>query len=367
MFNDWLSNTSYLFTNPRAEGSSQNKVTLADLPDVPNHIWLASSGTTRNSMVFYGLSKLALLTSAKSVNAHLQISESDIWLNALPEFHVGGLSISARAFIGKNKVYNQSSEKWEALRFLENVSDSKVTLTSLVPTQVFDLVQLQKKCPPQLRAIVVGGAKLSESLYRKGRELGYPLLPSFGMTECCSQIATAELSSLTSKSYPKLKLLSHVNVKLFDELLGIKSQSLFTVKVEIIDDQRHVMWRAGDWYVSEDRAQIDGEFLLPLGRAQDKVKISGELVSLNQLNEQLTAFSGEGRSAIVAVDDERRGHCPVAVFSVDDFRSSTDWIKSYNASVLPVAKISCAYYIKQLPKTELGKIKIVDIKKVLRV
>ena len=63
--------------------------------------------------------------------------------------------------------------------------------SSLVPAQVLDLVRAGLRPPPVLRAIVVGGGAISAELYRDARALGWPVLPSYGMTECCSQIATA--------------------------------------------------------------------------------------------------------------------------------------------------------------------------------
>ena len=36
-----------------------------------------------------------------------------------------------------------------------------------------------------------GGGAVSDELYRDARALGWRVLPSYGMTECCSQVATA--------------------------------------------------------------------------------------------------------------------------------------------------------------------------------
>ena len=42
---------------------------------------------------------------------------------------------------------------------------------------------------------MTGGGALDPSLYKQARDLGWPLLPSYGLTECGSQVATASLSS----------------------------------------------------------------------------------------------------------------------------------------------------------------------------
>ncbi len=82
------------------------------------------------------------------------------------------------------------------MRFAEEMNEGAVTLTSLVPTQVHDLVQCALACPPSLRAVVVGGAELDPVLGERARELGWPVLQSYGMTEAASQVATASLASL---------------------------------------------------------------------------------------------------------------------------------------------------------------------------
>src|SRR5207253_1068669 len=92
--------------------------------------------------------------------------------------------------------------EWNPARTVKKWKDRKVTLTSLVPTQVFDLVSANLTAPKNLRAAVIGGGALDPSLYLKARELGWALLPSYGLTECASQVATASLDSLGKKEFP---------------------------------------------------------------------------------------------------------------------------------------------------------------------
>ena len=60
------------------------------------HVLLATSAG-RNAPKWIAVSKQAILASASAVNAHLESGPGDHWLLALPDFHVGGMGVFARA------------------------------------------------------------------------------------------------------------------------------------------------------------------------------------------------------------------------------------------------------------------------------
>jgi len=62
------------------------------------HVFILSSGTTsKKSIDSFAISKRALLENARSVNKRFGITNKDKWLASLSPFHIGGLSIFARA------------------------------------------------------------------------------------------------------------------------------------------------------------------------------------------------------------------------------------------------------------------------------
>ena len=353
------------------------------LPRLRGHIWICSSGTSQkySSVTLYALSRSAFLHSARAVNEHLEVHKKDVWLNVLPVFHVGGLSIQARSYLSRSKVVEQSQSVWNPQKFKPWILEAKATLTSLVPTQIFDLVKLGEKAPESLRAIVVGGGRLSPELYKKARALGYPVLPSYGMTECASQIATAPLGSLLSEEYPQLKILSHVQARIEEGRLAVSTPSLFTsravwrstkalvpitdesIRLEIDEPEVEILRRAGDWYVTQDQANLDGEYLTLKGRVDEQIKISGELVHLGNLNELFRTISSTPESWIFHIEREREGAEIQLVLPIQTYNASRAWIEKFNSSTLPVAKIKSVYYVDSIPKSELGKIKIIEVKR----
>lgn len=341
---------------------------LALNKSLPAHVWIASSGSSaseKDSVKLIALSKQALLHSAKSVNEHLQSDSKDIWIQVLPEFHVGGLGISARAYLSQAQVVSGLlNGKWDTRFFLEVLKSKSVTLAALVPTQIFDLLQLGEKPPPSLRAVVVGGGALSDEAYHSAIQKGWPLLPSYGMTECCSQVATATLDSW-KRADRDLYLLGHVQARVEDEgSLSLYSPSLLTGYAQVQNGKQ--IWsdpKKNGWLTTEDRVELQGRVLKPLGRAADYIKISGEGVELQRLQEILESILRARfaesllECAIVAVPEDRRGFELILAYS-DKLSSqqAEEIFKEFNLKVAPFERISKTVLVSEIPRTELGKI-----------
>lgn len=328
------------------------------------HVWLASSGSSQSnelSTKLIGLSKKSILASAQAVNDLLVPSDDDIWGLGLPQFHVGGLAIGARAFLSNSPVRKYSSEKWGADSFLNFVKSEKITLTSLVPTQVFDLVQRAAKCPANLRAVVVGGGALSKDLYRQARLLGWPVLPSFGMTEMSSQIATADLQSLKEDQFPEYKVLYHIDYKVSVEgKLGVRGPSLMTGywQQRFGQDVFEAAPKNDYFWTTDLVVETMPGYLKPLGREGDFVKILGEGVHLGQIEDKLSQLLGSDlmtSAALVALPDERRGMNLVLVTEKNK-KLYEDGLDQWNQNCNPVERIGRIQEISNLPKTILGKI-----------
>ena len=289
---DWVSPSTEVFLSPHLPEFLLSRFRQINLPHLKAHVWLASSGTTLgHQLKLIALSKEAVLTSARIVNERVQASSQDHWFNVLPSFHIGGLSIYGRAYLLGAKVTEAWAPRWDPMIFTTHSQRNKITLTSLVPTQVYDLVKAGLRAPEKLRAVFVGGGSLNEVLYQRGLELGWPLLPTYGLTECSSQVATAQIDDLGRESLPRLRVLPHVEVALSSEgFLRIKSPSLFSQMV-VIDIQKEgassmeVHERREDWYQTSDLVELgQGGELIIHGRQDEVVKVGGELVNLTKLN-----------------------------------------------------------------------------------
>ena len=346
---DFQSSESHLLLNPRLpEGERYRLEELASgAPQLPGHVWIATSGTT-GALRLVALSKQAILASAAAVNKHLQSTAADVWCCVLPTFHVGGLGIHARALLSGARVVSMT---WDARQFAETLSNQNVTLSALVPAQVRDLVAQKIAAPPSIRAIVIGGGAFAEDLCAAARDLRWPVLPSYGMTEACSQIATAELGGDGD-----MHLLQHVEVRTeSDERLAIRGPSLLT-GYATFDDAGSAVFadpKVGGWFISDDRGEIDGRELRVSGRTAEFVKVGGESVDLRRLDAILDSLRGNVDAAVFAVADERLGHVihiAVAVYEAEKI------VAAFHARVLPFERARDVHRVESIPRSALGKL-----------
>ena len=324
---DWLSDESHVLLNPRMPAEERARLETF-VTDLPGHLWLATSGTS-GALKLTALSKRAMLASAAAVNRHLQSDANDVWLCVLPTFHVGGLGIYARAYLSGARVI---TDGWNG-----------VTLASLVPAQVADLVRDGVRPPETLRAVVVGGGAMAAGVARDARALGWPLLQSYGMTECCSQVATATRES------NDLLLLDHIEARIeSDGRLALRSEALLTgygTANGFIDP------KIDGWLLTEDIASLDDRVLRVEGRRGDFVKIGGESVDLARLDRILAELHAD--AAALAIPDERLGFVIALAIASGD---AEEIAASFNERVFPYERARRIVRVAEIPRTPLGKI-----------
>ncbi|MGA0853955.1 MAG: AMP-binding protein, partial [Luteolibacter sp.] len=226
---------------------------IPDLAELRSQVLFETSGSSGQPK-WIALSKTALRVSADAVNAHLKVTSQSCWGLALPMHHVGGFGVAARAYAAACR-FEHFNDRWHAEKFTRWLNDFQITHTSLVPTQVHDLVAGQHRAPQCLRAIVVGGGRLDEITGRAARELGWPVLASYGMTEAASQIATQSLDALDAPyvSAP-LPVLPNWQTKLGDDgQLLIAGPALFSGTLIKHDASWIYRSRTSPWHETRDR------------------------------------------------------------------------------------------------------------------
>jgi len=394
---DWAGSGTEILLNPRLPAAEAAHVrTLIAAVPLSAHVWVTTSGST-GRLKPVALAKRAILASAAAVNAHLESDAHDVWLNVLPVFHVGGLGIPARAHLSGAAVV--TLDAWDPTSFVAALTANRqpptangqrrtangqrrtangqrrtangqrlaangqrltanATLTALVPTHVFDLVRAGLRAPATLRAVVVGGGALAPDLYRQGRALGWPLLPSYGATECASQIATASLASLASDASPDLRLLRHATARTApDGRIEVRSDALFTgyaTESGLDDPKRDGWWRTGDL------GEVRGGSIVVHGRADDTVKVGGELVNLATLEttlaDVLAAVAPGADAALFPAADDRLGTVVGVAMAAADAALAEQVRDSFNARVLPFERIRVVRVVRVIPRTALGKV-----------
>ncbi len=332
---------------------------------VPGQIGFATSGSTGSPSVVVH-TEGSLDASADSVSAWLGARAEDVWLRVLPLFHVGGFQIERRAARSGSRVVVDEA-KWDPARLLGLARAEGATLLSLVPTQLADLMQLGGSAPESLRAVVVGGGALEEAVAARARRLGWPLLGSYGSSEAASQVATAAPAAALGPA--ALELLSIWEARVQPDcggpavpegvgLLELRGPALAAGRFVWTGEAWHfqALGDADGWWRSSDRVELAGRTLRFSCRADRSVKVLGELVNLDALEQQIAALGlAPGHFAIAAVPHPRCGVELVLV--AEPAAGPLDAALARQAGrVPPFAMVRRALEVGALPRSPLGKI-----------
>jgi O-succinylbenzoic acid--CoA ligase len=327
-------------------------------PELTGHVLFETSGSS-GVPKSVAISKPALLASAAAVNRHLAVTPASCWGLVLPLHHVGGFGVAARAYEARCRL-QEFAQRWEPGLFRDWLETAGVTHTSLVPTQVHDLVKAKLTAPVNLQAIVVGGGYLEPATGQVARDLGWPVLASYGMSEASSQIATQTLDSLTQpyQSAP-IPLLPIWEARVSaDGLLEISGPALFPGYV--IGGK--FTPRESAWHTTSDRVLLENRALTPLGRADTLVKILGELVDPEAIERELISLSNgqlaPNTFAVIAIPDERAGNALVPVFEASVSPEIIDsTLALYQQQAPGFRRLRPAAVIAKFPCSELGKLR----------
>ena len=173
-----------------------------------------TSGTT-------GRPKGAMLTfgnhfwSAMGSALRLGLQAEDRWLSCLPLYHVGGLAVLFRSCLYGTAVVLQDG--FDVARFRQSLDGDGVTMTSLVPTMLYRLLEAEMQWPDSLRLVLVGGAATSEALAVTCAEEGIPIATTYGLTEAASQVATMLPAEVARKPGCVGQPLMFTEVRIIDE------------------------------------------------------------------------------------------------------------------------------------------------------
>ncbi len=362
----WHSPEPHLMINPLRPQEAEG---LAEFVG-PGDWCLVQTSGTEGRPKWVALTKRAMLIAAEAANVHLEGISGDRWLVALPTHHVGGFSIFARAFVSGAGVVRMEG-RWEAARFAETCAREAITLTSLVPAQVFDLVREKLHAPDGLRAIVVGGGSLSAEVGHAAHELGWKVLQSFGMSEACSQVATEPLDHLYSGFDPEcLEVLPHWQAATDAEGHLILRGPALAKGYVLRDANDQWCWQPVDpeqGLTTRDHVSLwdhgTRRFLRFAGRDSQALKILGELVHLGPLQARLDALlMATGKAVIVPMPDERKG-TTLVLATADGGVDGV--IQRFNATVAPYERIERAVCVEHIPLTDLGKVRMAELERMV--
>ncbi|WP_290503747.1 AMP-binding protein, partial [Akkermansia sp.] len=260
-----------------------------------------SSGSPPKAILF---TRRALDVCARGALEHLHAECGD-WCCPLPVWHVGGAMIYLRAALAGTDVHALHG-RWNPQAYADLMKSSGACWSSLVPTQVVDLVNLRLRAPSTAGCIIVGGGALDMETGRKARALGWPVVQSYGMTESGSQLATA----FPGDPYhtDRLSLLPHWEAKTDEDgLLRFQGEGKLCGRLLTQPHGGFLLERVEpqEWWSTRDLVRLEGRLLTFLRRADRLVKVLGELVDPDAVQDALRRRVPE--AVVEAVPHPRAG------------------------------------------------------------
>ena len=182
-------------------------------------------------------------------------------------------------------------------------------------------------------------------------DLGWPIVETYGMTETCSQVATASLGDRSMKLLPQWQAKTDTRGRLM-----LKGVPLLTGYVSC--DHGQVTFsdpRQGGWFQTGDIVVLHEDALSVMGRADRCVKVLGELVDLEEVTRNLRAhLRADMEVVVLPFDDVRKGSGLIVCTehqSIDEAR-----LGLYNNQCHPLHRIDRSLVVEKIPRSPLGKV-----------
>ena len=335
--------------HPRAsEAERAERLALARRAPVPpgTLALLFTSGTTGSPKVAV-LSRRAFTAAARASAQHLGWRPGDRWGLLLPPAHVGGLSVPLRCVQGRAAVV-VGSERFDASGAIELVEREGVTLLSLVPTMLARMLDAGWSPGPAVRAVLIGGAPLPEGLRARAIERGVPLRATYGMTETCAQVATAEIPTEPGVGRP----LPGVELRIVDGEIRVRGPSLFDGYLG-----EPPPFDADGFFPTGDAGRLDEAGRLHvLGRLDDRIITGGENVDPLEVERALEAQPAIDEACVFGLPDPEWGTRVVAfVVSAASDAELRAALADARGSLASHRRPRQVHRVSELPRSPSGK------------
>jgi O-succinylbenzoic acid--CoA ligase len=285
---------------------------------------IGTSGTTGTSKEVV-LTSTALISSARASNKFIGAKSGETWSLLLPLTHVAAVNVIVRSMeLGTTPIDVRNFEG----------EFPKADYTAIVPTQLFRALNGDQQLLSHLqsaKAVLVGGAALSQTLRKQAELAGVKIVTTYGMTETCG--------GCVYDGTP----LEGVQIEIRDGTICIKGPVLAS-SISLNDG----------WFETNDLGQYENDHLVVIGRSDDVIISGGENLSLNAVENSLGNAFPDTQFAAFAVADPQWGQSlQVAVVGT----ISDDQIAAHLEKDLGgFAKPKGIHRMSSLPLLGIGKI-----------
>lgn len=279
---------------------------------------LSTSGTSGASRLV-PLTMTNLTASVVASRVRLGTGPDDRWLACLPLTHIGGLSVLLRSFeAGGAAVVGVFGAATPSL-----IERAQPSVASVVPTMAHRLLASDPDAIASIGTVLIGGAALSGSLAENARSAGAHLVPTYGMTEASSQVATPS-------PLDREQRVGSVGRPLDGFTITIASPGEDGAGRILVDGPAVFGGYLGEEprtgpFATNDIGAIEPDgSLTVLGRSDEIVITGGENVSLQVVHDALSWLAGVDGVAVVEIDDVEWGTAVCALVVTPDLDAARE-------------------------------------------
>lgn len=329
-----------------------------DLPPHDGYMVMFTSGTTGRPKCVR-LSRSNFEASAAASAKHLRHTRDDRWLAVLPLFHVGGWSIIVRSARQGSAVVLEP--RFESARAGILMREGKVTLASLVATMLERILEIEPGPYWGVRAVLLGGGRSTQDLLDRSARAQLPVLPTYGMTETASQVATLPLNEglkptlgMPALDTVDLRVNSATGSRMKPNELGHVEVHGPMVSAGYLGEPAHL---PSEWFRTGDFGRLDTDGRLTvIGRSDDIIISGGENIHPVEVEDVLLSHPDVVEVAVVGIPDAEWGDLVGAAI----VGTETVTVRSLDAHVrehLAGFKVPRFWnLVEELPHNALGKV-----------
>jgi O-succinylbenzoic acid--CoA ligase len=287
---------------------------------------VATSGSTGIPKEI-GITSAALLASARASNKFLKATKGQTWSLLLPLTHIAGINVLVRSI-------ELETEPIDLRNHVGAYPDAD--FTAIVPTQLFSALNGDTDLLSHLKstkAVLVGGAALSEELHSQAIASGINIITTYGMTETCGGcIYDGEAFDGVS-----FELTENQRIKISGPVLA------------------DVLTESG-WYLTQDIGTIIDGKLKVIGRTDDVIISGGENISLSAIESELNKKFPQLLVAAFSTSDSKWGQALHVAVQTQDENVKVQISQALVTAIGNHAKPKSVILLDKLPEIGVGKV-----------
>lgn len=338
-----------------------------------------TSGTSGTPKIV-PLKRRQMLFSAETSAQNFKPRFNHFWLLCLPLNHISGISIILRSILYGSGIFRMNS--FHPKMIITFLTENKLfQAASLVPAMLKRLLDNPEfHVHTDFKAFLLGGGPIDSELIHRSNDKGVPLVPSYGMTETCAQIAANPIFK-PSGTYSPLNSMGRI----FDsnkiqirsdngEVLSTNNSGVIWLKGPqvfdgYLDQNDEDFFDENGWFNTGDYGHLNAHhYLFIESRRNDLIISGGENISPREVESELEKISPITEAAVLGLSDKEWGQKVVAVVVTKTEKA----IKADEIQQELKKRITSFKVPKQiiqagsLPKTQTGKIRRNELIKLFR-